>query len=81
MYGSLNSADCDYGGTQGKRWKLDWDKVAQPIEIKLKTLRGVRDKLPGNRRVSSYIWPLFRIGSCPLSGGQYLYNFQCNLAL
>ena len=27
-----------------------------------------------NRRVSSCMWPLFRIGSCPLLEGQKLYN-------
>ncbi|KAF6026991.1 OFCC1 [Bugula neritina] len=51
MYGNLASADGEYGGSKGKRWKLDWDKAPQPIEIKLKTLRGVRDKLPAGRYV------------------------------
>ena len=47
MYGGLDKADGEYGGTKGRRWKLDWDQAPQPIQIKLKTLRGVRDKLPG----------------------------------
>lgn len=47
MYGNLVAADGDYGGARGKRWKLDWDKTQQPVQIKLKSLRGVRDKLPG----------------------------------
>ena len=32
-------------------------------------------------QASSCIWPLFRIKSCPLLEGQYLYRLQCNLAL
>jgi len=39
--------DGQYGGNQGRRWKVDWDKTPQPVQIKLKCLRGVRDKLPG----------------------------------
>lgn len=40
-------ADGTYGGSKGRRWKVDWDKTPQPIQVKLKCLRGVRDKLPG----------------------------------
>lgn len=47
MFGDLKAADGEFGGTGGKRWKVDWDKAPQPIQVKLKTLRGVRDKLPG----------------------------------
>ena len=47
MFGDLHAADGEAGGMKGKRWKLDWDKAPQPIQIKMKTLRGVRDKLPG----------------------------------
>lgn len=40
-------ADGTYGGSKGRRWKVDWDKTPQPLQVKLKCLRGVRDKLPG----------------------------------
>ena len=46
MYGDLVFADREFGGGRGKRWKVDWDKTNQPIQIKLKCLRSVRDKLP-----------------------------------
>jgi len=47
FYGDLMLADGTYGGSKGRRWKVDWDKTPQPIQVKLKCLRGVRDKLPG----------------------------------
>lgn len=40
-------ADGQYGGSKGRRWKVDWNRTPQPIQIKLKCLRGVKDKLPG----------------------------------
>nr|XP_002734565.1 PREDICTED: uncharacterized protein LOC100373469 [Saccoglossus kowalevskii] len=51
MYGDLTLADGQYGGSKGRRWKVDWTRTPQPIQIKLKCLRGVRDKLPGGRYV------------------------------
>lgn len=47
MYGDLSLADGEYGGAKGRRWKLDWERTPQPVQIKLKALRGVKDKLPG----------------------------------
>ena len=47
FYGNLTEAEGQFGGSQGRRWKVDWDKTPQPIEVKLKSLRGVKDKLPG----------------------------------
>lgn len=46
MYGDLILADGQYGGSKGRRWKVDWNKTPQPIQIKMKCLRGVKDKLP-----------------------------------
>ena len=46
FYGDLTLADGHYGGSKGRRWKVDWDKTPQPIQIKVKCLRGVKDKLP-----------------------------------
>ena len=47
MYGDLILADSYYGGARGRRWKVDWDRTPQPVQIKLKALRGCKDKLPG----------------------------------
>ena len=52
MYGDLTEADGHYGGSKGRRWKVDWDRTPQPIEVKLKCLRGVKDKLPGTWNAS-----------------------------
>lgn len=51
MYGDLTMADGQYGGSKGRRWKIDWNRTPQPIQIKLKCLRGVKDKLPKSRYV------------------------------
>lgn len=51
FYGDLMLADGVYGGSQSRRWKVDWNKTPQPIQVKLMSLRGVRDKLPGGRYV------------------------------
>jgi len=50
MYGDLIMADGQYGGSKGRRWKVDWNRTPQPIQIKLKCLRGVKDKLPGGNK-------------------------------
>ena len=34
---------------KGRRWKVDWTKAPQPVQIKIKSLRGIRDKLPASR--------------------------------
>ena len=41
------TAEGHYGGSKGRRWKVDWNQTPQPIQIKLITLRGAKDKLPG----------------------------------
>ncbi|KAL5249152.1 hypothetical protein ACHWQZ_G018108 [Mnemiopsis leidyi] len=51
MYGDLILADSQYGGNNGRRWKVDWNKAPQPVQIKLRCLRGIKDKLPGGRYV------------------------------
>ena len=51
MYGDLMMADGQYGGSKGRRWKVDWNRAPQPIQIKLKCLRGVKDKLPGTEQI------------------------------
>ena len=61
MYGDLVFADQEFGGGRGKRWKVDWDKTHQPIQIKLKCLRSVRDKLPR----MSFMTPLFIVFAVP----------------
>lgn len=52
FYGDLMTTEGQYGGSRGRRWKVDWDKTPQPIQIKLKCLRGVKDKLPAGRYVT-----------------------------
>lgn len=49
LYGDLVLADGVYAGNRGRRWRVDWDRTPQPIQIKLVMLRGVRDKLPPGR--------------------------------
>ncbi|XP_047145718.1 uncharacterized protein LOC100210827 isoform X1 [Hydra vulgaris] len=51
MYGDLTFADGQYGGSKGRRWKIDWDQAPQPIQVRIKCLRGVKDKLPCSRYV------------------------------
>jgi hypothetical protein len=51
MYGDLEMADGQYGGSKGRRWKIDWSRTPQPIQIKLKCLRAIKDKLPAGRYV------------------------------
>ncbi|XP_072021333.1 uncharacterized protein [Amphiura filiformis] len=51
MYGDLMMADGQYGGSKGRRWKVDWNRAPQPVQIKIKCLRGVKDKLPAGRYV------------------------------
>ena len=50
-FGDLTISDGFYGGSKGRRWKVDWDKTPQPVQIKLKTLRGIKDKIPGGRYI------------------------------
>ncbi|KAL5014640.1 hypothetical protein ScPMuIL_008910 [Solemya velum] len=50
-YGDLMVVDGQYGGSRGRRWKVDWNRTPQPIQVKLQCLRGVKDKLPGGRYV------------------------------
>lgn len=30
---------------------MDWTRAPQPVQIKIKTLRGIRDKLPASRYI------------------------------
>ena len=49
LYGDLEREHGYYGAIKGRRWKVDWAKAPQPVQIKIKTLRGIRDKLPSSR--------------------------------
>lgn len=51
FFGDLMMTEVQYGGTRGRRWKVDWDLTPQPVLCKLKCLRGVKDKLPRGRYV------------------------------
>eukprot|EP00794_Sanderia_malayensis_P012036 gene12036-13278_t len=51
MYSDLIFSDGQYDGSKCRRWKVDWKKTPQPIQIKLKCLRGVKNKLPASRYI------------------------------
>ncbi|XP_077967584.1 uncharacterized protein LOC144421905 [Styela clava] len=51
FYGDLTFADDHYGGSKGRRWRVEWSKTPQPIQVKLKSVRGLRDKIPAGRYV------------------------------
>ena len=33
----------------GRRWRVEWTKTPQPIQININCIRGVKDKLPSGR--------------------------------
>ena len=51
LYGDLERVHGYYGAVKGRRWKVDWTRAPQPVQIKIKTLRGIRDKLPASRYI------------------------------
>ncbi|XP_076802649.1 uncharacterized protein LOC143446753 isoform X2 [Clavelina lepadiformis] len=51
FFGDLVFADSQYGGSKGRRWRVEWTKTPQPIQIKLRCVRGIRDKVPKGRYV------------------------------
>ena len=34
MFGDLTLADGQYGGAKGRRWKIEWERTPQPVQIK-----------------------------------------------
>ena len=50
--------EVQYGGARGRRWKVDWNRTPQPIQVKLKCLRGVKDKLPRKFTETSFLFRL-----------------------
>ncbi|KAK3732447.1 hypothetical protein RRG08_037451 [Elysia crispata] len=51
FYGDLMHSEGQYAGSKGRRWQVDWDETPQPVQIKLKCLRGIKDKCPAGRYV------------------------------
>ncbi|XP_035825164.1 uncharacterized protein LOC101851493 [Aplysia californica] len=51
FYGDLMHSEGQYAGSKGRRWKVDWNKTPQPVQVKLKCLRGIKDKCPAGRYV------------------------------
>ncbi|XP_041102642.1 orofacial cleft 1 candidate gene 1 protein homolog [Polyodon spathula] len=45
-YGELTETKPRSDRMRGKKWKVEWSKRPQPVEILLWCLRGVKDKLP-----------------------------------
>ncbi|XP_067888787.1 uncharacterized protein ofcc1 [Heterodontus francisci] len=65
MYGDLTEVKHQYSGMQGHRWKVEWSGTPQPVQIQLKCLRAVKDKLPKGQfilRISLHSW----LGGHPL---------------
>ena len=53
LYGDLVVADEQYGGARGRRWRVEWTKSPQPIQIKINCIRGLKERL--NRSLSSSV--------------------------
>jgi len=51
FYGDLALADSRFTGHEGRRFRVDWSRSPQPIEIKLHRLCGMRDKVPHGKYV------------------------------
>lgn len=51
FYGDLALADSRFSGHEGRRFRVDWSRSPQPIEIKLHRLCGMRDKVPQGKYV------------------------------
>lgn len=49
LYGDLVVADEQYGGARGRRWRVEWTKSPQPIQIRVDCIRGLKDKIPVGR--------------------------------
>ncbi|MGH0131649.1 UNVERIFIED_CONTAM: hypothetical protein FKN15_056731 [Acipenser sinensis] len=45
-YGELTKTKPRPDRIRGMKWKVEWSKTPQPVEIQLRCLRGVKDKLP-----------------------------------
>ncbi|XP_053102751.1 uncharacterized protein LOC128323509 [Hemicordylus capensis] len=45
-FSNLAGVNNESNGAAGLRWKVDWSKSPQPIQIQLKCLRGIKDKVP-----------------------------------
>lgn len=50
-YGDLTIADGVYTGQRRRRWRIDWARAPQPVQIKLNCIRGLRDKSAAGRLV------------------------------
>ena len=60
FFGDLMMTEVQYGGSRGRRWKVDWNRTPQPIQIKLQCLRGVKDKLPSMCALSLFHLPILK---------------------
>ncbi|XP_059502324.1 uncharacterized protein ofcc1 [Stegostoma tigrinum] len=65
IYGDLTEVKHQHSGMQGHCWKVEWSGTPQPVQIELKCLQAVKDKLPKGQfilRISLYS----RLGGYPL---------------
>jgi len=44
LYGDLRIASEQYGGARDRRWRVEWTRTPQPIQIKIDCVRGLKDK-------------------------------------
>jgi len=51
FYGDLVLTDGQYAGNKDRRWRIDWDRAPQPLQIKLDSIRGLKDRVPRGRYV------------------------------
>ena len=35
-----------YGGARDRRWRVEWTRTPQPIQIKINCMRGLKNKVP-----------------------------------
>ncbi|XP_048879811.1 uncharacterized protein ofcc1 [Brienomyrus brachyistius] len=64
-YGRLTAEPAGRGTERGFHWQVEWKETPQPVEIQLRCLRAVRDKLPeGRYAVKSALHS--RLGGAPL---------------
>jgi hypothetical protein len=50
-YGDLQLSETRFSGHEGRKFRVDWSRSPQPIEVKLVRLCGLRDRVPAGKYV------------------------------
>ena len=79
-YGDLLEGDGEYGGSKGRRWRIDWNKTPQPIEVKLRCLRGIKDKVPSWCHYEMEISFDYSFGCCKFITGKLISLLSLDIA-